>query len=170
MMKNARRWLALLVLLSGCDLPGKPKPANKFEQPAKIKDFPKLYAKNCAGCHGKDGKLGPAPPLNDAVFLAIAPDPAEKGDVGRGQAVFTRVCADCHGQDGKTDAPKGAVNDPAFLTLASEQVLRRFVITGRADLGMPNCAEHDGGALTAAEVSELVALLMSWKQNGTAKK
>ena len=227
-MKNAMRWMALLVLLSGCDLPGKPDPANKFVAPTKVVDFPTLYTKNCAGCHGKDGKMGPAPPLNDAVFLAIAPEkelakviaggrkgtempafalekggtltaeqvqalaaglrekwgdtavekktwpaylgPAESGDVDHGQAVFARVCATCHGQEGHGNAKHGAINDPAFLTLASEQVLRRFVITGRSDLGMPNCAEHEGGALTAPEVNDLVALLMSWKQKGTAKK
>ena len=28
----------------------------------------------CAGCHGADGRLGPAPPLNDSIFLAIVPD------------------------------------------------------------------------------------------------
>ena len=66
--------MTLLVLFSGCDLPGKPDPANKFVAPTKVVDFPTLYAKNCAGCHGKDGKMGPAPPLNDAVFLAIAPE------------------------------------------------------------------------------------------------
>ena len=75
-MKKAMRWLALLVLLSGCDLPlpGKPDPANKFAAPSKVLDFTTLYGKNCAGCHGKDGKMGPAPPLNDAVFLAIVPE------------------------------------------------------------------------------------------------
>jgi mono/diheme cytochrome c family protein len=39
-----------------------------------VKDFGALYATNCAGCHGADGKLGPAPPLNDPMFLAIVPD------------------------------------------------------------------------------------------------
>jgi cytochrome c oxidase cbb3-type subunit III len=218
--------MPLLVLLSGCDspLPGKPDPKNKFVAPSEIKDFTKLYGKNCAGCHGKEGKMGPAPPLNDAVFLAIAPDdelakviaggrkgtempafakeqggtltaeqvqilavglkkkwgdaaaekktwpayvvPAETGDVDRGKAVFARVCATCHGQEGHGKEKQGPINDPAFLALASEQVLRRFVITGRSDLGMPNCAEHEGGALTAPEVNDLVALLMSWKQKG----
>ena len=33
-----------------------------------------LYRRNCAGCHGADGKLGPAPPLNDPIFLAIVAD------------------------------------------------------------------------------------------------
>jgi cytochrome c oxidase cbb3-type subunit III len=227
-MKSTTRWMVLLVLLSGCDLPGKPDPANKFVDPSKVLDFTTLYAKNCAGCHGKHGKLGPAPPLNDAVFLAIAPEselakviaggrkgtempafakeqggtltaqqvqalavglrkkwgdpavekkswpaylvPAEKGDVDRGTEIFARVCATCHGPEGHGKEKRGPINDPAFLALASEQVLRRFVITGRNDLGMPNCAEHEGGALTASEVNDLVALLMSWKQQGTGKK
>jgi mono/diheme cytochrome c family protein len=228
-MKRTMRCLALLVLLSGCgDLPGKPNPENKFKPPGEIVDFATLYGKNCAGCHGKDGKLGPAPPLNDAVFLAIASDadlrtviargrkgtempafakekggaltegqvqvlaaglrkkwgdaavakktwpayraPAETGDVERGKAVFARTCAACHGQNGNGNATAGAINDPAFLTLASAQVLRRFVITGRSDLGMPNCAEHEGGALTAPDVNDVVALLLSWKQPGAAPK
>jgi cytochrome c oxidase cbb3-type subunit III len=227
-MKKATRWLALLVLLTGCDLPGKPDPANKFVDPARVLDFATLYAKNCAGCHGKDGKLGPAPPLNDGVFLGIAPEnelakviaggrkgtempafakeqggtltaeqvqalaaglrkkwgdaavekktwpayvvPVEKGNADHGKAVFARVCATCHGQEGFGKEKQGPINDPAFLALASEQVLRRFVITGRADLGMPNCAEHEGGALTAPDVNDLVALMMSWKEKGTAKK
>ena len=42
----------------------------------------------------------------------------------------------------KRSAP---INDPAFLDLASEQVLRRFVITGRPDFGMPNCLEAKAG-------------------------
>ena len=27
-------------------------------------------SQNCAGCHGADGKLGPAPPIGDPVYLA----------------------------------------------------------------------------------------------------
>jgi mono/diheme cytochrome c family protein len=60
----------LSVLAVGCDLPGKPNPADREQG----KDFGALYATNCAGCHGVDGKLGPAPPLNDPVFLAVVPD------------------------------------------------------------------------------------------------
>jgi cytochrome c oxidase cbb3-type subunit III len=209
------------VLLSGCDLPGKPNPEQKFVFPSEVKDFTTLYKKNCAGCHGKEGKLGPAPPLNDAVFLAIVPQkalekvigagrpgtempafaqdqggtltdeqvqtlatglrkhvkwtdpsvakkqwpsyllPAEKGNKDRGLIVFARACADCHGEDGRG---KTAINDPTFLDLASEQMLRRIVITGRNDLGMPNCAEGDGRPLTEPEINDLVALMMSWKK------
>ena len=38
-----------------------------------VMDFATLYATNCAACHGADGKLGPAPPLNDPLFRAIVP-------------------------------------------------------------------------------------------------
>ena len=35
--------------------------------------FETLFKQNCSGCHGREGKLGPAPPLNDSLFLAIVP-------------------------------------------------------------------------------------------------
>lgn len=96
--------------------------------------------------------------------------PAEKGDVVRGRAVFEKACAICHGDDGKGTKDMGPINDLAFLELASEQFLRRIVITGRPDLGMPNSAESTGRpldfqALTANDVNDVVALMMSWKKS-----
>ncbi len=64
-----------LALLAGCDrMPGKPDRANQPVPADQIKDFAALYGMYCAGCHGADGRLGPAPPLNDAIFLSIVPD------------------------------------------------------------------------------------------------
>src|SRR5260370_31064518 len=63
-----------LLLVAGCDWPGKPDPAERPVPADKVLDFAVLYEKNCSGCHGADGKLGPAPPLNDPLFLAIVPD------------------------------------------------------------------------------------------------
>ena len=60
--------------VAGCDLPGKPNPADRPVPPDQVTNFDTLYRQNCAGCHGADGKLGPAPPLNDPLFLAIVPD------------------------------------------------------------------------------------------------
>jgi mono/diheme cytochrome c family protein len=37
-------------------------------------DFSFLYANNCAGCHGADGKGGVAIGLGDPIYLAIADD------------------------------------------------------------------------------------------------
>ena len=42
--------------------------------PNKIMDFNFLYARNCSGCHGPDGKGGAAIGLGDPVYLAIADD------------------------------------------------------------------------------------------------
>jgi mono/diheme cytochrome c family protein len=42
--------------------------------PGKIVDFSYLYAENCAGCHGLDGKGGVAIGLGNPVYLAIADD------------------------------------------------------------------------------------------------
>src|SRR5262249_41565885 len=74
-----------------------------------------------------------------------------------GAAVFAPAGAGCHGKNGK-GGNAGDVNDVAFLTLISDQALRRWVITGRADLGMPTFAGQDGRPsdfkpLTAQQVS-----------------
>jgi mono/diheme cytochrome c family protein len=45
-------------------------------RPTSAMDFNLLYAKNCAGCHGPDGKGGAAIALSDPVYLAIADDAA----------------------------------------------------------------------------------------------
>ena len=229
--------LLVFLLAAGCDLPGKPSEADRPVPANEVKDFDALYSMHCAGCHGADGKLGPAPPLNDPLFLAIVPDaellrvitegravtPAQKspmpafrlgkggplsaaqvkvwaelkeetdtdpkqqspltttqvkvlaegikkrwgppaspagsvppyiapagagsGKKDEGARVFARACAGCHGSQGQGgkngDLPGGAINNPAFLALISDQALRRYAITGRPDLGMP---AYDGKA------------------------
>jgi len=238
-----------LVILAGCnrDLPGKPNLADRPVPADQITDFAVLYGTYCAGCHGADGRLGPAPPLNDAIFLTIVPDeellkninegrpgtpmpafsrqrggpltdkqvravaegikpkwlaadadrkersklagdlpgytfiPAQKAGAGdeaatteaiaRGQQLFAVACAECHGADGAGDGA-GRLNDPDFLLLASNQMLRRIIITGRPDLGMPNFAVTDGRGqdfrpLSSADIDDLVALLASWRGGKT---
>jgi mono/diheme cytochrome c family protein len=222
----------LVIACSGC---GQPKESDRHLRPAEVTDFYKLYAQNCSGCHGRDGKLGPAPPLNDAIFLAIVPDavlkqtitegragtpmvafakaqggtltpqqidvlvkgirdhwkweppvarnklppyeiaksanPAGSGNPADGKKVFARACAGCHGVDGQgKEKGAGAINDPAFLNLVSDQMLRRIVITGRPDLKMPHFADpnrpqkiDDFKALTPEEITDLVTLLASWR-------
>ncbi len=256
------------LLLAGCELRGRPLAADRPIPSDQVVDFGKLYNQNCAGCHGPDGQMGPAPPLNDELFRAILPeseltavlmqgrkgtlmpafaqenggtltktqiqvlvkevkglaytivektpgDPATaevvldpKGKVPdwghiaepargvpaymnviakpdnldaslqKGTAAFARACAECHGDQGqglkKDHHISNAINDSVFLSLNSNQVLRRIIITGRSDLGMPNYAKArsespDFKPLTEQEVSDLVALLASWRL-GTGPK
>jgi cytochrome c oxidase cbb3-type subunit III len=236
----------LIFCSSGCDLPGRPKAADRSLSAKNERSFEMLFRRNCAGCHGALGKLGPAPPLNDKLFLALVPDdelkrivaegrpgtlmPAFATDKGgpltaeqvlllaqglkshwgpiepapaqtppyrteptkpdraggneAGLKVFARACASCHGESGQGGTyagepdgnPVGAVNVPEFLALASDQALRRLIITGRPDLGMPNSSDGQGRPegfkpLTSREVTELVTLLASWREgtNATGK-
>jgi mono/diheme cytochrome c family protein len=225
----------LAALAVGCDPPGKPREADRPVPADQIKGFDVLYRTHCAGCHGADGKLGPAPPLNDSLFLAIVPDaellrvitegrtvtpvqkspmpafardrggpltdaqvkvlaegiksrwgvrmpkeepppylsPREPGDKERGAKLFDLACAACHGDEGKGAKQAGALNEPSFLALISDQELRRIVITGRGDLGMPDYSDPARRSpkfkpLTSAEINDLVALLRYWSQSASS--
>ena len=199
---------------AGCDLPGQPTGRDRYVSPRKETSFEALFKQNCVGCHGADGTLGPAPPLNDRLFLALIPDtelerviregrpstlmPAFAADRGgaltaaqvrilaagmkrqwepvqplpfevpayltdatggdgggnadNGRTVFARACASCHGDNGQSansgadsqEPSIGSINQPDFLALISDQALRRLVITGRPDLGMPDFEDAKG--------------------------
>ena len=237
-----RKNLVLLCALTmGCVPPGKPDPAERPLMPNQIVSFDRLFATNCAGCHGAHGELGPAPPLNNPLFVKIVPDDVlltvirggrqgtpmppfaqEHGgtltdeqirilaegikshwqphkplpetlpeyavtksqsglnlheNLKRGEEIFSNACAGCHGDIGKgvgdDDDLENAINVPAFLALISDQAIRRTIICGRHDLGMPNFAETDGRSddfqpLTSDEIDLLVALIAHWRASGGA--
>jgi cytochrome c oxidase cbb3-type subunit 3 len=204
-----------LALAAGCNWPGAPNSANKPVLPQQVKEPGPLFQKHCTGCHGAEGKLGPAPALNDPLFRAIVPEEAlrrviTEGRRGTPMAAFAKeqggpltdeqvrilakgikegiepdwgppaklegpvppyllpakanVCAMCHGENG-SGGPKtvGALHDRAFLALTSDQALRRIVITGRPDLGMPRPTGSKDKPLTDKEVNDVVALLAHWR-------
>jgi cytochrome c oxidase cbb3-type subunit III len=64
----------LSVLLAyGCNFShGKPGKDSETVAPNQILEFGTLYAQNCSGCHGAEGRGGAAIALADPVYLAIA--------------------------------------------------------------------------------------------------
>jgi cytochrome c oxidase cbb3-type subunit III len=221
--------ILLATLAVGCSKSDEPMVDGQPIRSDQILDFATLYGLHCAGCHGANGQFGPAPPLNDPLFLAIVPDatllqmvadgrpgtpmpafsrkkggtltdeqvqavangiksrwkparpeppPPEyllgadrsQGDAGRGRIVFDRACASCHGRDGLGGKNKvGPIHDPAFLALISDQAIRRFIITGRGDLKMPDFAEKlgrpaDFRPLSPTDVADLVEFVSAWRR------
>jgi cytochrome c oxidase cbb3-type subunit III len=62
-----------VLLLCGCGFShGKPGKDSETVAPNQILEFGTLYAENCSGCHGAEGRGGAAIALADPVYLAIA--------------------------------------------------------------------------------------------------
>jgi cytochrome c oxidase cbb3-type subunit 3 len=66
--------LSALVCVGCSNPPGRPLADSMTVNPDDISDFATLYAHNCAGCHGPEGKGGAAISLADPTYLAIADD------------------------------------------------------------------------------------------------
>lgn len=70
------------MLVSACGLP---HPAvETATRPDHVLAFDKLFAQNCAGCHGVQGRRGAAIALADPAFLAIAGDSAIRRSISEG--------------------------------------------------------------------------------------
>src|SRR2546421_9519450 len=77
--------LLMVGLTASCDrLPGKPDESSRWRPPAEVVDFNQLYAQNCSGCHGADGRLGAGRPLNDPLYLALVNDEKVRQLVAQG--------------------------------------------------------------------------------------
>jgi cytochrome c oxidase cbb3-type subunit III len=73
------------VLFSGCGAPhGQPNKGSEVLAPSEVLEFGPLYAENCAGCHGAEGRGGAAIALANPVYLAIADDAVIRKVVANG--------------------------------------------------------------------------------------
>lgn len=83
----ATAWVGVFLFgsVSGCDwMPGKPAESARWLPPTQLVNFAVLYAQQCSGCHGADGRLGAAPPLNDPLYLAVVSEGTLREVVGNG--------------------------------------------------------------------------------------
>ena len=85
---NAFRYFGLqaavvALFLASCSS-AKPKSDSEVLAPNEILDFGTLYAQNCAGCHGAEGRGGAAIALANPVYLAIADDASIRKVIANG--------------------------------------------------------------------------------------
>lgn len=74
-----------LTLLASCSSPsGQPRKGSEILAPNEVVEFGALYAENCSGCHGSDGRGGAAIALADPVYLAIADKDAMRKVIANG--------------------------------------------------------------------------------------
>src|SRR5262249_10910192 len=101
----------------------------------------------------------------------------QRGGSEEGRRGFPRARARCPGLQGQGAGQsrqlRHQINDRAFLALISDQALRRVIITGRPDLGMPaydgmKGREAEFRPLSSARIDDLVALLASWRKGSPA--
>jgi len=96
------------------------------------------------------------PPYSEADSIAAGLQP---GDPERGHNTYLMFCAHCHGT-GNGKSPRGAVANPAYLALVSNQSLRTTTIIGRSDLGMPDWRNRiPNHTMSNQEISDVVAWL-----------
>ena len=73
------------VLLVGCGAPpGQPRAGSIALAPNDVVEFDALYADNCAGCHGANGRGGAAIALANPVYLAIVDDRSMRATIADG--------------------------------------------------------------------------------------
>ena len=76
--------VAAVFLCSCATPPGQPRSGSEILAPSEVMEFGALYADNCAGCHGANGKGGAAISLSDPVYLAIADDAVIRKAISNG--------------------------------------------------------------------------------------
>ena len=76
--------LSLMMLAACGTLDRQPRTDPELVAPSQILDFDTLYAQNCAGCHGAQGRGGASIALANPVYLAIVDENAVRKIVANG--------------------------------------------------------------------------------------
>ena len=114
----------LSLLLSACSSPhGRPQEGSEPVVPSRILEFATLYAQNCAGCHGAQGRGGAAIALADPVYLAIIDEPSMHKVIANG-ARGTSMPAFAQNVGGMlTDTQIDAISSGIFSHWAQKGIL-----------------------------------------------
>ncbi len=86
--------------------------------------------------------------------------------VAQGEELYGRYCALCHGTHGQGYAADNAnaLQNPEFLSTASDEFLKQAILHGRRGTPMSAWGESRGGPLSPEQADAIVALLRSWQE------
>lgn len=135
----------LALMFWGCGTPhGRPLQGSEILAPNEILDFETLYAQNCSGCHGTEGRGGAAVALADPVFLTIADDAAIRKVVAGGvRGTAMPAFAESSG---------GMLTDKQIDVITS-QIRARWSRPGSLDAAnVPSFAPKSAGNIAQGEV------------------
>lgn len=113
----------------------------------------------------------PPPPAPAAAPQAAPALPAAR-DVAKGEATYQQLCASCHGPRGAGDGPAGQALDPkpahhndgAYMNALSNEHLFRVIKEGGAAVGKSPMMAPWGGALSDAQIWDVVAFVRTLAQ------
>jgi cytochrome c oxidase cbb3-type subunit 3 len=81
--------------------------------------------------------------------------------------LFSENCTACHGAQGRGGAAL-ALNDPVYLAVADDVVIRKVIANGVHGAAMPAFARNAGGMLTDRQIDEITTGMRSrWARSGT---
>ena len=75
----------LLLVVAGCNLPGRPEAEPEVLRPESVMSFDALNGENCAGCHGINGRNGVALSLANPEFQALVGDATLRDVIANGE-------------------------------------------------------------------------------------
>jgi len=110
----------------------------------------------------------PAPaPVEAPATTPAAPVAPAAADPARGAAQYQLLCSSCHGPRGAGDGPAGQNlvprpahhNDGAYMNALSNEYLFRVIKEGGAAVGKSPMMAPWGGALSDAQIWDVVAYL-----------
>ena len=76
--------LMAVPIVPACDSAPAYRHVETHVRPDEVLDFKTLYAANCAGCHGAEGRGGAALGLANPIYLAIAGDDVIRDAIAKG--------------------------------------------------------------------------------------
>ncbi|MFC1878849.1 c-type cytochrome [Chloroflexota bacterium] len=114
-------------------------------------------------------QIGGPPQITDAPLPtsrpAITPIPNVEGDPNNGAILYDQNCVLCHGVEG--EGRIGATLAKDWPAIRPDLSIKNIIASGVSGTVMPAWSQEAGGPLSATQVDDLVAYLMSW-QTSTA--